>query len=146
MFTTYNLLLLAEESVTLQGLVELALRDVRKDLVLSFISGAVWDSEKENAGIYFFFCPSNAMLQNLTCVLIRGTRKQSMKSASAAGLLKTIHQSICSIRVSLGHSSVFRAFAYIYAAAEWGQCLHWWNPTAGKDGAEQQEGINHKNN
>lgn len=61
MFTTYNLLLLAEESVTLQGLIELALRDVRKDLILSFISGAVRDSEKENAGIYIF-CTYNAML------------------------------------------------------------------------------------
>lgn len=53
MFSTYNLLLLAEKSVTLQGLIELALRDVRKDLILSFISGAVRDSEKENAGIFF---------------------------------------------------------------------------------------------
>lgn len=53
MFTTYNLLLLAEESVTLQGLIELALRDVREDLILSFISGAVRDSEKENAGTFF---------------------------------------------------------------------------------------------
>lgn len=54
MFTTYNLLLLAEESVTLQGLIELVLRDVRKDLILSFISSAVRDSEKENAGNVFF--------------------------------------------------------------------------------------------
>lgn len=53
MFSTYNLLLLAEKSVTLQGLIELALRDVRKDLILSFISGAVRDSEKKNAGIFF---------------------------------------------------------------------------------------------
>lgn len=48
---TYNLLLLAEESVALQGLVELTLRHVRKHLVLSFIGRAVGDSgrrEKKN--------------------------------------------------------------------------------------------------
>lgn len=40
--------------MTLQGLIELALRDVGEDLILSFISGAVRDSEKENAGTFFF--------------------------------------------------------------------------------------------
>lgn len=54
-YTTYNLLLLAEESMTLQSLIELALRDVRKDLVLSFISGAIRYSEKEKEGIIFLF-------------------------------------------------------------------------------------------
>lgn len=62
MFSTYNLLLLAEKSVTLQGLIELALRDVRKDLILSFISGAVRDSEKENAGIYFCYTYDDILL------------------------------------------------------------------------------------
>lgn len=44
-----------------------------------------------------------------------------MTSALAAGPhfeLKTGHQSICSIRVSLGHSCVFHAFAHIYVTAE----------------------------
>lgn len=48
----YNLLLLAEKSVALQGLVELTLRDVGEDLILSFICCAVRDSagKKETEG------------------------------------------------------------------------------------------------
>lgn len=46
----YNLLLLAEERVALQGLVELTLGDVREDLILSFIRCAVRDSGREEEG------------------------------------------------------------------------------------------------
>lgn len=47
MWQTYNFLLLAEEGVTLQSLVVLALRNVCKDLILSFICSAVGDSAKD---------------------------------------------------------------------------------------------------
>ena len=50
MLHTYNLLLLAEERVALQGLVELTLRHVREDLILSFICRAVRDSAREEPG------------------------------------------------------------------------------------------------
>lgn len=79
MFTTYNLLLLAEESVTLQGLIELVLRDVREDLILSFISSAVRDSENENAGnvffpltFFFFFFKLEGCMQNKKSALAAG--------------------------------------------------------------------------
>lgn len=50
MLCTYNFLLLAEKRMALQSLVELTLRDVRKDLVLSFVRCAVRNSEREEAG------------------------------------------------------------------------------------------------
>lgn len=74
--------------MTLQSLIELALRDVRKDLVLSFISGAIRYSEKEKEGIIFVFV---ALM--MTCYLfnlfsysegIAYRRSQSMKSGLAA--------------------------------------------------------------
>lgn len=45
MLHTYNLLLLAEKCMALQGLVELTLGDICEDLILSFICCAVRDSE-----------------------------------------------------------------------------------------------------
>lgn len=48
--------------MTLQGLTELALRDVREDLILSFISSAVRDSEKENAGIFLCYTDDDMLL------------------------------------------------------------------------------------
>ncbi len=47
MLHTYNLPLLAEKCMALQGLVELTLGDICEDLILSFICCAVRDSGGE---------------------------------------------------------------------------------------------------
>lgn len=51
MLYTYNLLLLAEKCMALEGLIELTLRDICKDFILSFICCAIGDSGREKKNI-----------------------------------------------------------------------------------------------